>query len=256
VLTETQIATIDDIAASLRTAGRILFVTGAGVSADSGLPTYRGIGGLYDGTLTEDGVAIEDALSGGMMTRAPEITWKYLLQIERACRGAHHNRAHEVVAALEDWREAWVLTQNIDGFHRAAGSRNLIEIHGDLYDLRCLRCEHRFRVASFEDLSVPPVCSRCGAPCRPDVVLFGEMLPTRAVDRLTEELARGFDAVFSVGTSSVFPYIAAPMAMAAEQGWLSVEINPVETRVSPLATHRIRAGAAETLDALWSRVSR
>lgn len=256
MLTETQVAAIDDIAASLRNVQRILFVTGAGMSADSGLPTYRGIGGLYDGTLTEDGIAIEDALSGTMMARAPRVTWKYLLQIEQACRGARYNRGHEVVAALEDRREVWVLTQNIDGFHRAAGSRNLIEIHGDLYDLRCVRCEHQVRVESFQDMEVPPVCSRCGASCRPDVVLFGEMLPTRAVDRLMEELGRGFDAVFSVGTSSVFPYIAAPMAMAAELGWLSVEINPVKTRVSPLATHRIRAGAAESLDALWSRTSR
>ena len=108
----------------------ILFITGAGVSADSGLPTYRGIGGLYNNKLTEDGIPVEMTLAGETLRTHPEVTWKYLLQIEENCRTARHNRAHEVIAEMErHFTRVWVLTQNIDGFHQVAGSRNLIDIH-------------------------------------------------------------------------------------------------------------------------------
>ncbi|MCG8610351.1 MAG: NAD-dependent protein deacylase, partial [Pseudomonadales bacterium] len=102
---------------------RILFITGAGISAESGLPTYRGVGGLYDRNLTDEGYTIEEALSAQMMASRPDITWKYLWQIGSACRQAKPNRAHEVIAALEKRKpESWVLTQNVDGYHRTAGS--------------------------------------------------------------------------------------------------------------------------------------
>ena len=109
-------------------AQRVLFITGAGLSADSGLPTYRGIGGLYNDRHTEDEIPIEVALSGEMFLQSPEITWKYLLEIERGCRQAGHNIAHRIIAEFENLiPDTWVLTQNIDGLHRTAGSKKLIE---------------------------------------------------------------------------------------------------------------------------------
>ena len=115
---------IDAVVERLATCKSLLFITGAGVSADSGLPTYRGIGGLYDASHPEEGIAIEEILSGEMMRHRPELTWKYLGQIERSARGATFNRAHEVIAAMEArLPRVWTLTQNIDGLHRAAGSR-------------------------------------------------------------------------------------------------------------------------------------
>ena len=195
-----------EIVACFQRARSVLFITGAGLSADSGLPTYRGIGGLYDREITEEGFAIEEALSGEMLRRRPEICWKYLLQIESACRGARPNRGHEIMAAFEREKpRSWVLTQNVDGFHRAAGSRNVIEIHGNVEILRCMRCRREERRTDWAGLAVPPTCPSCGGPVRPDVVLFGETLPSEAVRTYERELRRGFDLVVSVGTTSVFP---------------------------------------------------
>src|SRR5438132_12154589 len=103
----------------MRRARRVLAITGAGISADSGLPTYRGIGGLYESDLTEDGFPIEEALSGDMMRSRPDITWKYIYQIESSCRDRKHNAGHEALAQMQSRYERFtVLTQNIDGFHR------------------------------------------------------------------------------------------------------------------------------------------
>ena len=243
---------IEEVARHLRRAERILFITGAGISADSGLPTYRGIGGLYEEKLTEEDVPIEEALSGQMLLRRPELTWKYIAQVERACRGADFNAGHRVIAEIEARKPGtWVLTQNVDGFHRRAGSRNLIEIHGRITELYCTGCSHSRSVEDFAALQIPPSCPQCGELVRPDVVLFGEMLPQGAVDRLYGEVSRGFDMVFSVGTTSVFPYIAEPVRLARQWGVPAVEINPGETEVSQVVDYRIRAGAAETLTKLW-----
>lgn len=242
------------VAAAARLLSRarsVLFVTGAGISADSGLPTYRGVGGLYEADVTEEGLPIEVLLSGEMLARRPERTWKYLGAIERACRGARPNRAHEVIAELErKIPRVVVLTQNVDGLHSAAGSRDVIEIHGDVHDLACTRCSWRERVPDYAGLEIPPRCPRCAAPVRPAVVLFGEMLPREAVTRLETELGRGFDAVFSVGTTSVFPYIAAPVLMARSWGAGTVEVNPGETEVSEEVDVRLRCGAAAAMAAI------
>jgi NAD-dependent deacetylase len=123
---------LDRVCDAFARARSVLFITGAGISADSGLPTYRGIGGLYEEALTEEGFAIEEALSGDMLRERPEVCWRYIHQIERACRGATWNRAHEVLAMMERrYERSWVLTQNVDAFHRRAGSKNVIDIHGD-----------------------------------------------------------------------------------------------------------------------------
>lgn len=245
----------DAVIADLARARRVLAITGAGISADSGLPTYRGIGGLYDGTQTEDGLAIEEALSGEMMRTRPALCWKYIHQIESACRGGQPNVAHLALAQLQDRYEHFtVLTQNIDGFHRAAGSRDVIEIHGTVQELYCTRCGAERRVADYAGLAIPPACGACGGLERPRVVLFGELLPEYAVTRLQDLMERGVDAVLSIGTTSVFPYIAGPVVQAARAGIPTVEINPGSTEVSGLVRHRIRARAAQVLPELLRRL--
>lgn len=249
-------AIVAEIARLVRAAERILFITGAGVSADSGLPTYRGIGGLYDREVTDEGFPIEVALSGAMLRDRPEVCWKYIHQIEAACRGATFNRAHEIIAQIERRVPGtWVLTQNVDGFHARAGSRNVIEIHGNVEHLVCTKCTWSERVTSFEGLTPPPKCPGCDALVRPKVVLFGEMLPEDAVGALQRELDEGFDLVFSIGTTSVFPYIAAPVVLARRAGIPTIEINPGETEVSGLVAHRLRCGAAAAMEALWTQLS-
>jgi NAD-dependent deacetylase len=245
-------ADVAAFAAALGSSRRVLFITGAGVSADSGLPTYRGIGGLYERDVTEEGVPIEVALSGRMLARDPALCWKYIHQIESACRGARPNAAHRVMAALEGRGvEAWVLTQNVDGLHRAAGSKNLIEIHGNVHTLACTQCGHQRDVPDFAGLSIPPECPECGALVRPQVVLFGELLPGPAVATLRRELRTGFDLVVSVGTTSTFPYIAEPVVVAHALGRTTIEVNPHASEVSSVVSLRIRAGAGPTFAALW-----
>jgi NAD-dependent deacetylase len=245
---------LERIAQLLRTARRLLFITGAGVSADSGLPTYRGPTGLYNaGQTTSSGVSIEHALSGSMFVRRPEVTWQAILELERPTRGALPNRAHHVIAEMDHhFDDVWTLTQNVDGFHRRAGSRQVLDVHGDLRELRCSRCPYRATVQDYAGLAeLPPRCPHCGGIIRPAVVLFGEELPEEKMGRLWDEIQAGFDLVFSIGTSSLFPYVAAPVLMARNGGIPTVEINPEETAVTKIVEFKIAAGAAKALDRLW-----
>lgn len=252
--TDDIMARLDTVARRLATANRVLFITGAGLSADSGLPTYRGVGGIYDDGVTDEGIPFEVALSGDMFQRNPELTWKHIARIESATRGARHNPGHEVLAALEDQLpHACVLTQNVDGFHHQAGSRNVIEVHGNVHHLRCTSCDREKQVDDFSGLPIPPVCIRCGGMLRPDVVLFGEMLPFPAMNRLAAETTDGFDVVMSIGTTSVFPYITEPVLTARDQGAVTVEINPDTTEISELVDYRLPDRAATMLTALWQQ---
>lgn len=248
---------LSEIARRLRDSRSVLFITGAGISADSGLPTYRGIGGLYEQEETDEGIPIEAALSGAMFQRDPALTWKYIHQIESSCRNAGPNRAHHAIAELERrFERVWILTQNVDGLHHAAGSRNVIDIHGDVHRLLCTRCGHRWRVRSYFGLDIPPSCPECASLVRPEVVLFGEMLPLDRTRVLQTELMRGFDAVFSIGTTSVFPYIAEPVLDARRRGRLTVEINPGTSQVSHVVDYRLRAGAAAAMEAVVQALDR
>ncbi len=224
---------------------RLLFITGAGVSADSGLPTYRGVSGLYESSKTDEGYSIEEALSGEMLRHQPEITWKYLSQIIQASRGKMPNRAHEVIAELQDNWDVCVITQNIDGLHSEAGSRNVIEMHGNLRGLSCMSCKHAEPFDLPDAISTPPLCRYCHDILRPNVVLFGEMLPEQALSRYYEELSKGFDVVFSVGTTSVFPYIYGPIDSAIAMGIPCIEVNPQVTGISDRVTIKFACRAAE-----------
>ena len=243
---------IQEIARLIQQSERILFVTGAGLSADSGLPTYRGIGGLYNDQHTAEGIPIEAALSGDMLQQRPDITWKYLLQVESACRGAGHNLAHRIIAEIEKIKpHSWVLTQNIDCFHRHAGSHQLIEIHGRVDQLFCTACHYREDVRDYSHLTPLPTCPRCHGIIRPNVVLFGEMLPEDAVLTLHREMQRGFDLVFSIGTTSVFPYIAQPVFEARRWGGKAIEINPGTTEVTPFVHYKLPLRAVEAMSRIW-----
>jgi NAD-dependent deacetylase len=254
MLSPPDLDTVNRIVDHLLRAQSILFVTGAGMSADSGLPTYRGVGGLYDGGETEEGFAIEELLSGDMFRERPALTWKYLRQIEKACRGARFNRGHAVIAETEQYfPRVWIFTQNVDGFHRDAGSRNVIALHGDLRQIRCTVCSWRETVSDHSHLTDLPRCGSCRAVLRPDVVLFGEMLPEAGIREMKYQLGEGFDIVFSIGTTSVFPYISYPVEMARDRDKPTVEINPNATRLSALVRYRLELGAAVALDAIWTQ---
>ena len=232
----------------------ILFITGAGISAESGMPTYRGVGGLYEAEHTEDGIPVEMALAGEMLEQNPSLTWKYLLQIERNCRGATFNGAHQVIAEMERrFARVWVMTQNVDGFHAAAGSKNVIEIHGNLHQLKCTRCYWRARVTDFSALNILPLCPKCNHVARPDVVLFGEALAFDKYQMLSHQLEKGFDIYFWIGTTGVFPYIQAPLSDARNRGKPAVEINPDDTILSREMDIKIPMKAGEALGEIWKK---
>jgi len=243
---------LQEAAKLIRSAESILFITGAGISADSGLPTYRGVGGLYEGQVTEDGVRIEQALSVGMFRKRPELTIKYLLQVGRAVAAHTFNPAHSVIAALEQAnKRVWVLTQNIDGYHVAAGSKKVIEVHGSMWRIRCDSCKRIEPLDNISERLTLPVCPECSNPMRPDVVLFDEMLPLAAVEQLDSQLRTGFELIVSVGTSNQFAYIVHPVLSAVRSGIPVIEINPAEsTDLSAVVDLHIRMGAAKSLSAI------
>jgi NAD-dependent deacetylase len=166
-------------------------------------------------------------------------------------------QVHAVIAAMEAaFDRVWVLTQNVDGFHRRAGSRNVIDVHGDLHRIRCMRCPFSESVTDYAGFTIPPRCPDCRGILRPDVVLFGEQLPARQLTAYQAEVPRGFDLVLSIGTTSVFPYISAPVLDAYHFRTPSVEINPGETDVSEFVTVKLPMRAAPALDAIWREYNR
>ena len=146
-----------------------------------------------------------------------------------------------------------VFTQNVDGLHRMAGSRDLIEIHGNLHHLLCTVCAHEEIVDDLDGRELPPQCPACGGLQRPNVVLFGEALPEAEMTRFIDALQTGFDMVFSIGTSSVFPYIVQPVVYAARSGVPTVEINPSHTPLSEIVSFHLPLGAAAAMRALIQR---
>ncbi len=254
---DTAAATASKVAKIVHHADAILAVTGAGISVDSGLPTYRGTGGMYTDRDTDDGMPIEEALSGQVLKRRPDISWKHLWVLGEALQGTSPNRGHEVLVEMERAMPAsWVLTQNVDGFHAEAGSRNLIEIHGRRDRLSCMSCDRPHRLSELVASGRaapphPPTCLACDGILRPGVVLFGEMLPDDEYNKLIQLATIPFGMVMSIGTSSQFPYIQAPMVWARDLGIPTVEINMDDTPVTEIATYRMRCGATEALDAIW-----
>jgi NAD-dependent deacetylase len=227
-------------------------ISGAGVSKASGLRTYRGQGGVYDDPVEGDRTV--EALSGPTLRSDPERTWETVLRLARKAHAAGPGPAHLALAALEAEVEEFVLlTQNVDGLHARAGSRNVIEIHGNVFRTRCEGCGRvdALPEASLTPRAPRPPCAGCGDDVRPDVVLFGEALPFPESKRLHDELrVRSPDLVVLVGTSALFPYIVEPAVLATRRGRLTLEVNPEETDATPAVRHVVRAPAEVALPAL------
>jgi NAD-dependent protein deacetylase/lipoamidase len=254
-LSQDDVRAIDSTVQAMGRARRLLFITGAGISAESGLPTYRGRDGLYRVQQeSPHGLSIERALSGSMLRIRPEITWHFLLELEKTTRHAAPNRGHRVIAEMDEYFDAvWVVTQNVDGLHQRAGSRNVLDLHGNLHELQCTRCSRRTTIRDYAELSIPPRCEECGGVLRPCVVLFEEELPSEKLARLWHEFAAGFDVIFSIGTSSLFDYIIEPVQMGQARGIPTVEINPETTTISSIVDFKIGGTAGAVLDLIWER---
>jgi NAD-dependent deacetylase len=245
---------IDAVATLLTQARSALFITGPALSAESGLVHYRGIPGLSRKTPT-DGKVIESALSPEVLARKPKLTWRYLLEADRHLCAARPNRGHEALVAFERALErSTIMTINVDRLHQRAGSRNVIEMHGALHDLLCARCEISTRHESYSQLPMPPICAICGSVLRPDMPLFGESLPADPFTRLQAELDLGFDLVFSIGISTMFPYLARPLLLAKQDGVPTVEIGQPHTDVSELVDFALKGSPMRILELIWEVV--
>lgn len=220
---------------------RIVFFTGAGLSAESGIPTYRGTGGTWE-QYDYRQYACEPAFE-----RDPMKVWDFHDVRRKAVAACEPNAGHRVIAEVQRAKPATVIvTQNIDGLHARAGGRDLIELHGSLWRVRCDR-EQIVR----DDTSVPmtPRTCACGGYWRPDIVWFGDSLDPGVMKRAITALESA-DLIVSVGTSAVvFPAADLPL-IAIQAGATSVEINLEDTQVSRLYKHRLRGPASELLAAM------
>lgn len=246
------------ILARLRAATRALALTGAGISAESGIPTFRDLG---TGLWTQ--YSLEDFATPRGWRRNPQLVWGWYAHRRRLVQRVEPNAGHRALAALADFYPQFTLaTQNVDGLHARAGSRDVLELHGSLFRFKCSADDDPVDYqdpgdadpASLEALErgdVPdvPACPRCGALVRPDVVWFEEALP-EAPFRRAEEATRVCDVCFVVGTSAlVWPAAGLPL-MARSRGALLVEINPEATDLTDRADLSLRGPAGVILPEL------
>jgi NAD-dependent deacetylase len=241
---------LDRAAERLAAATGLLVVTGAGVSAESGIPTFRGTGGLWEGYRAEE-LATPEAFA-----RDPEQVWRWYRWRRGICLEAGPNPAHDVIAQMEDHYDEFTLaTQNVDGIHPRAGSRKIVELHGSIHHGRCTACEV---VSPLRDDPEPedaplPTCGSCGALVRPHVVWFGESYRPGILESAFAA-AEGAEAVLVAGTSArVWPPVA--VALHAQEGGAHlVDVNPQETELSIRADTHLAGPAGEVLPRLWSEV--
>jgi len=234
----------------LTLAERVCVLTGAGVSAESGVPTFRASDGLWEGH------RIEDVASPDGFVRDPRLVWQFYNARRANVKTVKPNPGHHALAKLEErWGDGFTLvTQNVDGLHRAAGSRNVLEIHGSLHRTRCLGCE-RVKDRGLEPLGDAPECE-CGARLRPDIVWFGEALPPDIWHRAMEA-AYECDVMLVVGTSAVVHPAASlvPIAKRARPpGAKVVEVNLTRTEASAFADAGLYGPSGVVLPKLVERL--
>ena len=225
----------------------VCVLTGAGVSAESGVPTFRGEEGLWKKFRPEE-LANFDAFM-----RNPDLVWEWYSYRRKLVRDVRPNPAHHALVELErHMNEFMLVTQNVDNLHKRAGSKNVVELHGNIERSYCVDCGKDAPDVDLLSSQGVPRCTSCGGLIRPGVVWFGEMLPTEAFAR-AERASRTCDLFFSVGTSSVvYPAASLPM-VALEHGAFVVEINRERTDLSSRAHEVLVGKAGEILPALVSQ---
>jgi len=233
-----------NLISSLQHAESMCVLTGAGVSAESGVPTFRGEEGLWKKFKPEE-LANFDAF-----IRNPDLVWEWYAYRRRLIHEVKPNPAHFGLAALERHvKDFTLVTQNVDNLHRRAGSKNVLELHGNIERSYCIKCRALTPESVLERGSGVPRCPQCGGLIRPDVVWFGEMLPQEEFSK-AESAAKRCDIFFSIGTSSiVYPAASLPYT-ALDYGALVVEINLENTDLSERAHETLLGKAGEILPEL------
>lgn len=230
--------------ARLRDAERAVAFTGAGISAESGVPTFRGPDGIWAKFKPEE------LASMNAFMKNPDLVWEWYAHRRTILGGVGPNAGHRALVRMEEMiPEFSVVTQNIDNLHRRAGSRRVIELHGNIERNYCMSCGKPWDDGGTPTAAHVPRCRSCGGIVRPDVVWFGEMLPTEEWETAVR-LAEGADLFFSIGTSAaVYPAAGLPI-VAKRGGAVLVEINPERTPLTPHADEFLQGSSALILPAL------
>ncbi len=235
----------------LSSARKAVALTGAGISVESGIPPFRGKGGVWEKFDPMEYASIDAFM------RDPAKVWDVLLrELKTVVDKAVPNDAHTGLASLERMGiMSTVITQNVDGLHQLAGSTDVIEFHGTFAHHRCLECDERIDTRSLVLSEIPPRC-RCGGIYRPECVFFGEPIPQLAMQR-SLEAASTCDAMLVVGTSAVVQPVAFIPAIAKRAGAKIIEINPEPTPLTGnIGDHILKGKAGETMNRLVAAVER
>jgi NAD-dependent deacetylase len=229
------------LAEVLSSAESICVLTGAGVSAESGVPTFRSAGGLWEKFSPEDLARFESFI------RNPDLVWEWYNYRKKVLSEVAPNEGHVALARMQDLVPDFTLvTQNVDGLHARAGSRNVVELHGNITRSYCIQCKLFAGEEEQATFDRTPKCRTCGGLLRPDVVWFGELLPAGAFEKAMEAAHR-CDVFLSVGTSGVvYPAASIPLA-ARSAGAYVVEINPEYTDLSPRMNETILGPSGKVL---------
>ncbi len=232
-----------DLINKLKQSKSLVFFTGAGISAESGIPTFRGKDGIWNK------LKPEELANFNAFMRNPQMVWEWYNHRKKIIHESKPNPAHIAIAELQNHFDVTVVTQNIDNLHRRAGSKNVFELHGNIERNYCVNCK-KFYNEELDFSSGVPICG-CGGLIRPDVVWFGEYLPE---DQFTgsEKASAECDIFFVVGTSAVVYPAAGLINVAESSGATIVEINLEETPLSYLADYSLYGKAGEILPEILS----
>jgi NAD-dependent deacetylase len=237
------VVSIEQVRSLLAGARNIAVLTGAGISAESGIPTFRGPGGLWRNFRPEQ-LATPEAFAAD-----PKLSWEWYDWRRSVVAKTQPNAGHRALVTLEARSPRFTLiTQNVDGLHERAGSRNVLRIHGSIWHTRCTRCGQEVEDLRVPMPELPPLCG-CGGMLRPGVVWFGEGLPSDVWDNAQQAVEES-DLLLVVGTSAVVYPAASLVPLAARAGANVVEVNPDETVVSRSVTHSLRGPSGEILPQL------
>jgi NAD-dependent deacetylase len=231
----------------LAAASHVAVLTGAGVSAESGIPTFRSPGGLWK-TFKPEQLATPEAFASD-----PATVWEWYRHRRRIIAESAPNAGHQILAAWEKhFAHFCLVTQNVDNLHSRAGSRNICELHGNIFRSRCHSCGKAADDTASEADSEIPRCA-CGGLIRPEVVWFGEALPTPIVEKAWNAVALA-EVFLSVGTAGVVFPAAGLVEVARRGGAFLIEINPEETEMSPLFDVTLRGASGIILPAIAERL--
>ncbi len=229
-------------------ANHVAVLTGAGISAESGVPTFRGEKGLWKKFRPEE-LANFDAFM-----RNPELVWEWYTFRKRVISSIDPNPGHYALAKMESkFTKFTLITQNVDGLHHRAGSQNILELHGNLMRNRCLKCETIVQSVELEFEGSIPKCE-CGGMLRPDVVWFGEMLPQHVI-QAAFLAAETCDVFFSLGTSAVVHPAASLPMVAKQNGAYLIEINPDATPLTGITDETLHGHTGEILPEIWDQLT-